>query len=374
MVDPPCVVSRVTNLSAAAIAAFFLVACSSRSEGSSALHDVFGNITMEPVAAKKAEFDERFSVFSLAFSPDGTHIATSSPNSKEVHIWTWQSNSQLIETLHQGEGGGGSINGLRYSPDGTFLASAHGADQQDRILRIWSAKTGAVVGDVAERFGGAGTLGYAALEFSPDGQFLIRSQRGWHMEGQGKVQEQVFVDSFIVYDTATWQRVWALKTEPVSPSALAVSRNGRYAAIAGDERLERNGAPFLQSKVLIVDLGQRQLKQSVNIPSDYMNFVAWSSDGRRIVVGGNALEILDANAGTQLLVQPTTAGIVGVTYSPDGKYLVVGETDGVGIWDSGHTKLLQRISGKLVTAVTISRDGRYLAIARDHNVGIWEVK
>jgi WD40 repeat protein len=329
---------------------------------------------MEPVAAKKAEFDERFSVFSLAFSPDGTHIATSSPNSKEVHIWTWQSNSQLIETLHQGEGGGGSINGLRYSPDGTFLASAHGADQQDRILRIWSAKTGAVVGDVAERFGGAGTLGYAALEFSPDGQFLIRSQRGWHMEGQGKVQEQVFVDSFIVYDTATWQRVWALKTEPVSPSALAVSRNGRYAAIAGDERLERNGAPFLQSKVLIVDLGQRQLKQSVNIPSDYMNFVAWSSDGRRIVVGGNALEILDANAGTQLLVQPTTAGIVGVTYSPDGKYLVVGETDGVGIWDSGHTKLLQRISGKLVTAVTISRDGRYLAIARDHNVGIWEVK
>jgi WD40 repeat protein len=337
-----------------------------------------------PVATKKTEFEDQYAVLSIAFSPDGTRLATSSPNSEEVHVWTWQGRPQLVQTLHQV--GGGQPNGLHYNPLGTLLASAHGSKDADgdRIVRIWNSSTGAVAGDIVDH-SRSSALMHAGLAFSPDGRFLMRSQLGGSFaEGP----RRVFRDSFIVHDTADWHVVWALRTDPLWVSTFGLSHDGRYAAIAGDERRERGGTPYLQPRIVIVDLAQRRIRQSFDVLGDDRHFVVWSPDDRRILLGGApnkagspprraGLEIVDAATGEDLGDYAITDqdGVAALSYSPDGKYLVIGWDRILEIWDAAHTKLLQRIPG-WTHAADFSPDGRYLAISTGNGqtIDVWEMK
>jgi WD40 repeat protein len=258
----------------------------------------------------------------------------------------------------------------------------------DQIIRVWNARTGSIAGEIHEPFGGSAAAEYAALGFSPDGKWLIRAQEGWHMEGN----IQAFVDSFVVHDTSSWQRVWALRTQPVALTAVGISADGRYAAVTGDERLEAGGSPYLQPKILLVSLEDRRVVRAVDImsPDCDVPFVAWRPDGRRIAVGGRAvfagsritgaaIEILDPTTGAQLAEYTHSntrsgAHVLALFYSPDNRYLMIGWDEMLEIWDSDHKKLLQNIRGK-ISAATVSRDGKYLAVAtEDHGIHVWRVR
>lgn len=337
-----------------------------------------------PVATKSAEFRDSSDVWSLAFSPDGKTLAMSSPNSGEVHVWDWHGEPRLVHTLQQDDAGG-QLNGLRFSPQGDFLASAHGATAKDQIVRIWHATTGAVAGDIIEPKSGAFPLTHAALEFTPDAASLIRVQAG------GPDGDDPTKDTFIVYDTQTWARKWAISVNPTQARVLGLSLDGRYAAVAGWERLVRPGPPdpsqssnISECNIVLVDLADQRVRFSSRILSYdcFLEFVVWNSDGKYIAVGGNyptrngppALEIVDANTGKAVTSAPATSNMVALDYSPDGKYLLVGWGNvGVEIWDPTHTKLLQEISGH-PSAARFSPDGRHLAIAVSREVTVWDVK
>jgi WD40 repeat protein len=204
------------------------------------MRSLFG---INPVATKSSEIADQFDAFSLAFTPDGTRLATGSPNSEEVHIWDWRSRPpHLIQRLSQGGNGtGSSMNGLRYSPNGDLLASAHGRDQEDRIVRIWKISTGTVADDIADPNSDAFPLTYAGLQFSSDDRFLIRTQMGGsYMKGSIRVTN----NSFIVHDTATWQPVWALSTAPVFVTGFGASPDGHYAVIAGPREVGTKRDPL----------------------------------------------------------------------------------------------------------------------------------
>lgn len=65
---------------------------------------------------------------SLAWSPDGTKIASAS-NDKKIRIWSAQSGQTLtIYDEHTA-----SINIVAWSPDGEYLASA----SDDGTVRVW---------------------------------------------------------------------------------------------------------------------------------------------------------------------------------------------------------------------------------------------
>jgi WD40 repeat protein len=114
-----------------------------------------------------------------------------------------------------------------------------------------------------------------------------------------------------------------------------------------------------------------------------VQFVAWSPDGHRIVIGGDpgesptplpALETFDVDTQKRIKIYPSRGHMTALNYSADGKYLLVGWLiEGVEIWDAAHTKLLQRISGR-VTAARFSVDGRHLATAIEGDVTIWDMK
>ncbi|KAJ8063270.1 hypothetical protein OCU04_008501 [Sclerotinia nivalis] len=72
-------------------------------------------------------------VYSLAFSPDGTKVASGSGD-KTIRLWD-AATGESLQTL---EGHSGSVNSLAFSPDGTKVASGSG----DKTIRLWDAATG----------------------------------------------------------------------------------------------------------------------------------------------------------------------------------------------------------------------------------------
>jgi WD40 repeat protein len=279
--------------------------------------------------------------------------------------------------LHQSDNGrtqgvGGQTDALRYSPDGKLLASGHGATTgETRILRIWDSNTGAIVRDIDDRFGSVSSIDRSPYEFSPDGRFLIRLDRGGP---RTDIPLNMPLDTLIVYDAKTWQIVWTLATPGYSPTGLALNRAGDRAALSGWERRERGGKGYLQYKLVIVDLLGRALRRSFEIPSGNMDVLAWNPDGKRIVLVGNEVVVVDVSTGEVLAEYPSNTLPVGVKYTPDGKRLLIARFDSVEIWDGEHTKLLQKIPVAFVNVMCLSSDGRYMAFAQEAQVGIWKLK
>ncbi len=97
-------------------------------------------------------------VYGLAFSPDGTRLASAS-HDMTVRIWDVETQSEL----HTMTGHTGLTVAVAWSPDGSMVASG----AYDHTVRVWNADTGELI-RVLE-----GHTGWVdAVAFSPDGRRL----------------------------------------------------------------------------------------------------------------------------------------------------------------------------------------------------------
>ncbi|KDQ15486.1 hypothetical protein BOTBODRAFT_625188, partial [Botryobasidium botryosum FD-172 SS1] len=96
-------------------------------------------------------------VNSVAFSPDGTRLASASDDNT-VRLWDGLTGAPIGDAL---QGHTDWVRSVAFSPDGTQLASASG----DNTVRLWDGLTGAPIGDALQ-----GHTGWVnSVAFSPDG-------------------------------------------------------------------------------------------------------------------------------------------------------------------------------------------------------------
>ncbi len=116
--------------------------------------------------------------------------------------------------------------------------------------------------------------------------------------------------------------------------------------------------------------------------SNWVNGVAWSPDGRRIVWysgyprgSDNTVQVWDAATGAALLTyRGHSSNVRAVAWSPDGRRIASASFDEtVQVWDAATgTVLLYRGHSGFVEAMAWSPDGRRIVSASDETVQVWD--
>ena len=249
--------------------------------------------------------------------------------------------------------GGGKLNNILFSPDGTRVAAA-------TSIGIWvydahtteavSLFTGIQTGEIEKYLP---TEPPEALTFSADA-VLIASAHG---------------NSIYVWDTTTGAAFAMLDEHPDSIKAIALSPDNTKLATAGGDWTVR-----------LWDVGTGKYLNSLTGHSGAVNAVAFSPDGKILASAGSTLRLWDANTGELLGTDNRDLGSVDqLVFSPDSKVLASGGgwDPAVHLWDTNTGSLQQTLKGHTgkTRDIAFSSDGKILAsVSADRGgVRLWDV-
>jgi WD40 repeat protein/serine/threonine protein kinase len=279
------------------------------------------------------------SVRGLAFSPDGSWLATSG-NDKTVRIWDARTGRQ--ERVLQGHGW--AVAAVSFSPDGRWLASTGG----DQTVRIWDARTGACL----QTFHGHENM-TPTVTFLPDGQHIASAS----------------VDGTVrIWDMESGREERRLTEHGPAFAAVAVSPDGQHLACAGED-----------GSIRVWELASGKELHNFRGHQGVIWTVAFSPDGSQLASAGNdqLVKIWDWKAARESLrLTGHTSGVIGVAFSPDGRRIASGSADRtVKVWDTATGRPERTLTGhtSIVWKVAFSPDGtRLVSSGHDGMVKFWD--
>ncbi len=309
-------------------------------------------------------------VFALAFSPDGTRLASGSEDTTQ--LWNTARNDEpIILGKHLGW-----ITVLAFSPDGKILATG----STDKTVQLWDTATGDLIKILTGHIDGIN-----ALTFSPDGVTLASASTDgtvmfWNIDtgaplptritGHTRLIDAVaFVENSTTLASVAFNRVitlWDLKTSQKTEFQM--------------NQVARKGQGYHQ------------------FPQDLFHALAFSPDGTKLVSIGREGEVIffvgsgiartkqrqdqliqltDVSTGRELYSLTWEKDYNSVVFSPDGKTIALSRNDRFRMWNTEIDISLSNPNNgdSVIKGLVFSSDGKKLVIGTvDGKVHVWDVQ
>jgi WD40 repeat protein/serine/threonine protein kinase len=277
-------------------------------------------------------------VRSAAFSPDGRRIATASAD-RTARVWDAATGRQILRLTGHADG----VRTAVFSPDGSRILTA----AFDKTVRVWDAATGRQIRIIS---GHAQPVTTAA--YSPDGRRIVTAS---------------FDQTARIWDAATGRQIRILGGHDGMLASAAFSPDGRFVVTASDDKTAR-----------IWDVATGRQVQQLSGHTLPLAGAAFSPDGRFVVTASEdkTARIWDAATGRQVQqLSGHTLPLAGAAFSPDGRFVATASDDKTArIWDthaSGRIAFFSEISNPQTAG--FSPDGRrVLTTSPDMTARIWD--
>jgi hypothetical protein len=275
-------------------------------------------------------------VLSVAFSPDGSTLASSS---KDYTVMLWDTSSwTALKTLAVFTNEVGCVT---FSLDGSTMASGSGGG-----IMLWDTANWTKKQTLTGHTGGV-----RSLAFSPDGSRLASGSND---------------TTIILWDTTNYSKLRTLNDHISFVWSLAYSPDGRSLASAG----------YVDSTIMVNDTSSGTKLQTLDGNAGDVFSVDFSPDGQTLVSAARDELIILWDTSTWKKVRSFSPGVYAV-FSPDGRTLAGGTYGGeVILWDVSSGTRLQTLTGhsEHVLSLAFSADGKLLASgSRDGKVMIWKL-
>ncbi len=291
----------------------------------------------------QSSFTQPFgTVFSVAFSTDGTQVATADANGS-VCLWR-VSDGQPLNVL---TGHTHWVRCVQFSPSLSRQLLASGG--HDCVVKIWDVGTGECLQTLQGHTEAAWSVAWRA-----DGQMLASGG----------------FDSII--------RLWDIYTGECLKTLSGHASMIFSVAWHSDSRRLASGSSDTTIKIWDTETGT--CLQTLTGHNSMVLAIAWSPDGGILASGSQdcTLKLWDVQTGTCIATLPGhTGGIWSIAWNPDGHLLASGSEDRmVKLWDVTDAKCLKTLQGHSawIGSVGWSPDGHLLASGSDDGtVRLWDL-
>jgi WD40 repeat protein len=299
-----------------------------------------------------SRLDHDGAVRAVAFSPDGTRVATASDDCS-ARVFDAASGSEISRLDHDW-----AVTAVAFSPDGTRVATASGDRGNGGSGRVFDAATGTEI----SRLDHEKTVN--AVAFSPDGT-RVATASGYLSGGRGSR------GSARVFDAATGSEISRLDHAGVV-YAVAFSPDGTRVATASGHLIGGN------ARVFDAATGSEIYRLDHDV---VVYAVAFSPDGTRVATasgnqfGSGSAQVFDAATGSEISGLYHDGAVYAVAFSPDGTRVATasGKQPGGGsarVFDAADGSEISRLDHDVaVRAVAFSPEGTRVAIASGHLIG-----